>query len=176
MLMKQGRFHRATRTSCSMLARVQAACTSAASIQYPPLRPTAPWQWLPMMPSGVGAIVTPVSGRRVVVSGSSAQILGAWADTMGSLRPGDTVVLSPAGGVLEVPPGSPLDITGPVTVTSAVGAPPVKGPAAAEAPPGAVAVRCAMGAEEAIAIRWALGTNPAPGAVADLVLSMDLID
>ena len=128
------------------------------------------------MPSAAAAAVGPSSGRKtVVVSGSSADILGAWAVTIGSLRPGDTVVLAPSGGVLEVPPGSPLDIPGPITVTGAANIPPVNGPAAAGAPAGAVVVRCATGAEEAIAIRWAIAISWSrlhAGAVPGLVLSM----
>ena len=114
------------------------------------------------------------SGRKtVVVSGSSADILSAWVDAIGSLQPGDTVMLSPFGGVLEVPPGSPLDIPRPITVTGASDATPASGPAAAGAPAGAVVVRCAMGAEEAIAIRWAADLVLAAGSVPDMVLSID---
>ena len=127
-----------------------------------------------MMSSAAADAPGPISGRKtVVLRGSNAQILGAWADTMASLRPGDTVVLSPAGGVLEVPPGSPLDIPGPIIVTGAADVPPINGPAAAGAPAGAVVVRCAVGAEEAIAIRWASELVLAAGAASDLLLSMD---
>ena len=92
--------------------------------------------------------------REVVLRGSSRQILQGWATAAASLQPGGRILLAPEGGVLEVPAGSPLEITGPIVVDGIAESPPSHGAVAAPgAPEGAVTIRCAEGAWEAVAIR-----------------------
>ena len=63
-------------------------------------------------------------------------------------------MLAPEGGVLEVPAGSPLEITRAMVVDGfAEPLPADMVMAAPGAPEGAVTIRCAQGAEEAVAIR-----------------------
>jgi hypothetical protein len=103
-----------------------------------------------------------LTGRQVTLSGTSAEIVSRWATTMAGLRPGDTLMIAPKGGVLEVPAGAPLEITVPIVLAGApAGAAGAR--VAAGAPQGAAVVTCAKGGDQALVIRWEIGDTARGG-------------